>query len=641
MKKKGKRLGAMAMAAMTVFLQCSNVQAAGDVYQEESAGTATIEEKSGGYIVEDSYVNPLYEGTIQKSDLNKLPDDINSGISTYSEIEYADTVKEAGEQIREGMKQREEVIQVYYQAPEYVDGIMREIAQEALIHTGEPTEGDYLRWQYGGWNAEGRIEQSAEDNMCYMTFTYTYTYYTTYEQETIVDERISEVLDQLDVYDGSAYDKIHAVYDFICQNTVYDYDNLNDDDYKLKYTAYAALIDGKSVCQGYALLVYRMALELGVDSRVISGTGNGGAHGWNIVEINNLYYNADTTWDAGNSEYEYFLKADKNFTDHVRDGEYTSDEFYAEYPMAEEDYDPSDAPSDIVVDAPEITSVYSQVQTWAKVTWTAVEGAEGYELYRAETPDAPDGTWKLTKTILDGNTVQYTNTGLTPGQTYYYKVRAFYSNGDGAKTYTEFSNVNYMPATVIFNGPYSNSVSGIRILWNQVQGAHGYQIWRQNEDGSFSIVKTIGDKGNTLTDDQGSTIAYSNTGLETGETYTYKMRAFAILNGNKVFGTYSDEVTVAVMPEKPDLTVNSNASARAVITWSQVNGAAGYQIWRAESENGSYSIAKSITDGDTISYTNTGLTSGKTYYYKVRAYTELDGKKTFGEYSDTKTVTVK
>ena len=75
----------------------------------------------------------------------------------------------------------------------------------------------------------------------------------------------------------------------------------------------------------------------------------------------------------------------------MRDGEYTSDEFYAEYPMAEEDYDPSDAPSDIVVDAPEITSVYSQVQTWAKVTWTAVEGAEGYELYRADTPDASDG----------------------------------------------------------------------------------------------------------------------------------------------------------------------------------------------------------------------------------------------------------
>lgn len=164
MKKKGKRLGAITMAAMTFFFQCVNVQAAGNAYQEQSEGTGIAEEKNGNYIVEDSYVNPLYEGIVQKSDLNKLPDDINSGISTYSEIEYADTVEEAGEQIREGMKQREEVIQVYYQAPEYVDGIMREIAQEALIHTGEPTEGDYLKWQYGGWNAEGKIEQSAEDN---------------------------------------------------------------------------------------------------------------------------------------------------------------------------------------------------------------------------------------------------------------------------------------------------------------------------------------------------------------------------------------------------------------------------------------------------------------------------------------------
>ena len=52
---------------------------------------------------------------------------------------------------------------------------------------------------------------------------------------------------------------------------------------------------------------------------------------------------------------------------------------------------------------------------------------------------------------------------------------------------------------------------------SQVQGAHGYQIWRQNEDGSFSIVKTIGDKGNTLTDDQGATIAYSNTDWKQGK----------------------------------------------------------------------------------------------------------------------------
>ncbi|MGN0356744.1 MAG: hypothetical protein ACI4E0_02825 [Blautia sp.] len=52
-------------------------------------------------------------------------------------------------------------------------------------------------------------------------------------------------------------------------------------------------------------------------------------------------------------------------------------------------------------------------------------------------------------------------------------------------------------------------------------------------------------------------------------------------------------------------------------------------------------MIKSITDGSTLKYTNAGLTSGNTYYYKVRAYTEVDGKKTFGGYSEIKNIQVK
>ena len=87
------------------------------------------------------------------------------------------------------------------------------------------------------------------EDMYYMTFTYTYTYYTTYEQESIVDEQVRAVLDELDVYEDSEYEKAEAVYDYVCSTVSYDYDNLNNSDYKLKYTAYAALIDHKAVCQ--------------------------------------------------------------------------------------------------------------------------------------------------------------------------------------------------------------------------------------------------------------------------------------------------------------------------------------------------------------------------------------------------------
>ena len=365
--------------------------------------------------------------------------------------------------------------------------------------------------------------------------------------------------------------------------------------------------------------------------------------------MDGLYYNVDATWDAGNTEYQYFLKGSGHFTDHEADEEFMTEEFTGAYPISAEDYQPEEPggqddpeqPEEILVETPAVTSVYSQAQTSAKVTWTRSEQADGYELYRAETPDTPAEEWILTKTINAGDTLQYTNQGLTPGQTYYYKVRAFALNEDQERVYSDFSNVSYMPATVTFSGPYSNSSQRIRLLWNPVQGAHGYQLWRKNVDGTYSVVKTLGARGNVQTEDQGAVSAYSNTGLTAGETYTYRIRAFAFVNGEKVFGVYSDEISVTVMPEKPILTVSSPKDGRVLLDWNAVNGAEGYQIWRAESGTGNYAIAKTVKEGGITTYTNTGLAGGKVYDYKIRAYTEKDGKTTFGEYSAVQSIRVK
>ncbi len=351
MKKRLGRNTAFLLAVSLVFSQTAAIRVYGadGSGSEESAQAAAKSDKTGEvYMEEETYVNPLYEDVVDESDLNRYSlENHDSGITTYSsadeqdinEEEYADTVDEAAEIIREGMKQREETIVVHYKTPEEpTKAMLREIAAQALTHTGVPDEGDYLQWQYAGWDCDGQGQVS--ENMYYMTFTYTYTYYTTYEQESIVDEQVQKVLDELDVYDDSEYEKAEAVYDYICSTVSYDYDNLNNSDYKLKYTAYAALVDHKAVCQGYALLYYRMALELGLDSRIISGTGNGDAHGWNIVCIDGLYYNVDSTWDAGNKEYSYFLKCESDFSDHIRDAEYTTDEFNTAYPMSSVSYVP-------------------------------------------------------------------------------------------------------------------------------------------------------------------------------------------------------------------------------------------------------------------------------------------------------------
>ena len=294
-----------------------------------------------------SYVNPLYADIVTEEDL--LPYTPPSSV-TYNDPEYVTTIEEAGQVLREQMKERVESAVVYIQTPctaddlqAYFDELCNEISDQALKHTGSPVEGDYLKWQFGGWSSTGSV--SSSNDVYKFTITYTITYYTTAEQELIVDTAVDELLTNLNVSTSTDYEKICAIYDYICENVTYDHDHLDDESYKLQFTAYGALIDGTSVCQGYAVLFYRLALELDVDSRLIAGTGNNSSHGWNIVELDDLYYNVDSTWDAGKTEYDYFLKSEENFVKHERYEDYKSEEFYAEYPMAEKDYDPAEHPS--------------------------------------------------------------------------------------------------------------------------------------------------------------------------------------------------------------------------------------------------------------------------------------------------------
>ena len=111
------------------------------------------------------------------------------------------------------------------------------------------------------------------------------------------------------------------------------------DAYPAQFSAYGALVSKKAVCQGFSNLFYRLALEAGVDARIIDGTGNGGPHAWNIVKIGNCYYNLDATWDsenveAGYSDYEFFLMCNKDFPGHTRDARFRTASFNNTYPMS-------------------------------------------------------------------------------------------------------------------------------------------------------------------------------------------------------------------------------------------------------------------------------------------------------------------
>lgn len=221
---------------------------------------------------------------------------------------------------------------------EYVSAAAKEILitlwNAAVEHTGEPDEGDYLRWVYQRLGCSAYPEAVEGSDAVTFHMSITTTYYTTAAQEKELETRVGEILEELALDGMDDYRKTRAIYDYICGHVVYDYENLGDDGYTMKYTAYAALMDGTAVCQGYACLFYNMALRAGLDARLIAGTASGGNHGWNIVKLGELYYALDSTWDANYTDgYKYFLWPPESFSGHTSNKNYAY--LFEGYAMAE------------------------------------------------------------------------------------------------------------------------------------------------------------------------------------------------------------------------------------------------------------------------------------------------------------------
>ncbi len=290
-------------------------------------------------------VNPIYEDVIDEqaleAELNVLR---QYAIQPLMDGEYCTTKDEVSNVLRQAMVNRVNVVTIEYKNAVCLEQAdLSTMIKAAMAETDNPKEGDYLTFQYGGW--QGSYSGKVQGGIYYLTVTYTISYYTTLEQEQEMDAAVARVLEEIGITGKiSNYEKVCKIYDYICSHVTYDYTNLVVEDYKLKYTAYAALINGTSVCQGYANLFYRLAKEAGLSTRIVRGwqTSTNDGHAWNIVKLGDQYYNLDATWDSAYVEagldYAFFLKGWTTFEDHTFDADYTTEAFLTEYPMSTEAY---------------------------------------------------------------------------------------------------------------------------------------------------------------------------------------------------------------------------------------------------------------------------------------------------------------
>lgn len=116
------------------------------------------------------------------------------------------------------------------------------------------------------------------------------SYRETKEQTAYVDNTVRAALSQMITANMTNHEKVRAIHDWIVKRLKYD-ETLQ------KYTAYDGLSTGSTVCQGYALLTYKMLDDVGITNLIIEGRAGGQLHAWNLVQLDGKWYHMDTTWD--------------------------------------------------------------------------------------------------------------------------------------------------------------------------------------------------------------------------------------------------------------------------------------------------------------------------------------------------------
>ena len=257
--------------------------------------------------------------------------------------DYLTSSDEAAELLRSAMLNSETVITIKFAfegefSQSVFSALISDWFENAIAECEKSNGGDYLRFRYAGYATKGGTYWM-RDGKCFCTIPLVIEYYSNAAQEEIVALAIKDVITSFSFTENTGDKaKCDAIYDFITANVSYDYDNLYDPNYTLKFSAYAALINGKSVCQGYATLFYRMARECGLQTRIITGISNGEHHAWNIIKLDGAWYYLDSTWDAGKKIYRYYLKGSEEFLSHDSDAMYTAPDFVSRYPISKTSY---------------------------------------------------------------------------------------------------------------------------------------------------------------------------------------------------------------------------------------------------------------------------------------------------------------
>ncbi len=230
----------------------------------------------------------------------------------------------------------------------------------------------------------------------------------------------------------------------------------------------------------------------------------------------------------------------------------------------------------------------------------------------------------------------YHHTGLRGSTSYSYRVRAQNSGGESdwvddlapivlGNTLSPPTGLKAVDATA------SDGTAGIKVSWNAVSGASGYEVQRfDTTDIPDPLWGGFGGTNGGFEEETGTTITQS-TELEPGMTYLYRVRTVTDTDTKSGWSAAVSGTTKAAAATAPTLVATSTGMSMIRLSWTAVPGATGYEIeflkgsYTGNSTDANYFGAANlnrskitVTGGSHSNYVHTGRTSGTRYSYRIR-----------------------
>ncbi len=197
----------------------------------------------------------------------------------------------------------------------------------------------------------------------------------------------------------------------------------------------------------------------------------------------------------------------------------------------------------------------------------------------------------------------------------------------------------YLPPTTATS--VANVSDGIKISWAAVPGAAGYVVYRR----AMNLSMTSWSKFDRWNNTTGTT--FTDTKVYAGTRYQYGVKAYFAnrtdpVSGASIGGVFDNYNLGEVGPLKTTVRIKTNklnsvtaGTGKLTAKYTKIDVCTGYIVQVATNSAFTSGVKEAkVTSASTVSKTVSGLSSGKTYYVRVRGYNEFNGTTYYGEWSN-------